>query len=255
MMLVRLNEIIEDDLFRKVSIILCYPRRNESEALSRIAELQSLGVEALLFEGSANLFGIPVLGKGNVGVVVVCLHKAARRALKIRRVDADRETMRKEAMMLERANAVEVGPKLLGSTSNFLLMELIEGAGIAQWLAEAAEPASVKKLVRDLLEQCRSLDSVGVDHGQLSRAHRHVLVDALMGVHIIDFETASVSRRHSNVTSIAHYIFFNKENSRRVQQRLGQLHLETLRSKLRDYKRKRSDESFEAILSFLGLRT
>lgn len=41
-------------------------------------------------------------------------------ALKIRRTDADRSQMYHEADMLKKANSVDVGPKLLDVSENFL---------------------------------------------------------------------------------------------------------------------------------------
>ena len=58
---------------------------------SRIEELQQLGVEALEFSGKAAAANVPVLGKGYVGVVVVAHVRGEKVALKMRRIDADRE--------------------------------------------------------------------------------------------------------------------------------------------------------------------
>lgn len=251
-MLVRLDRV-EDELLSGLSRILCYPHPEEQEVLSRISELRSLDIESLVFKGRTILFGIPVLGKGNVGVVVCCVCRGVERALKIRRVDADRGTMRHEAEMLAGANKVLVGPKLLGSTENFIIMQLVEGTSITEWIGRSDKGEDLKRLLRELLEQCRRLDEVRVDHGELSKAYRHVMVDSLNHPHIIDFETASTNRRPSNLTSTIHYLFYSKENSRRIQQVIGEIDGDTLRTKLRQYKTECNAQSFKEILMFLDL--
>jgi putative serine/threonine protein kinase len=248
-------EKIQDSELKRISLVLCYPRPTETEVSSRIRELRSLGVEALLFRGRTEISGIPILGKGHVGVVVAALRGRQELALKIRRVDANRETMHVEAEMLRKANGVSVGPKLLNCTDNFLLMELIEGKNLQQWLGEETDAERVQQVLRELLEQCRRLDEEGIDHGELSRAHRHVVVTASGQARIIDFETASTLRRTSNLTSIAHYLFFGKENSAAIQRVLGEIDLKELQSRLRSYKEEPTEKSFREILRYARLET
>ena len=254
-MSILVDRLLEKDESKKTWFILCYPKPTESEVSSRIEELRTLGVEALSFRGRMTLFGIPILGKGHVGVVVVALHKGSEVALKIRRVDADRETMQREAQLLKRANNVSVGPRFLGCTENFLLMELVEGKNTQEWLGEENEAEEVRRVLRDLIEQCKRLDEEGIDHGELSKAHRHVVVTPAHQTYIIDFETASTTRRALNVTSIAHYIFFNKENSQTIQKTLGEIDLQQLRTKLRTYKKEPTEKNLKTILATTRLQT
>lgn len=254
-MLVPVEKILEDSELKRISLVLCYPRPTDTEVSSRIKELRSLGVEALLFRGRTEISGAPVLGKGHVGVVVAALRGGRKLALKIRRVDADRETMHREAEMLRKANSVSVGPKLLDCTDNFLLMELVEGKNLRQWLGDETDAEQVRRVLRELLEQCRRLDEGGIDHGELSRAYRHVVVTPSGQTRIIDFETASTLRRTSNVTSIGHYLFFGKENSEAVQRVLGEIDLKELQSRLRSYKEEPTERSFREILRYARLET
>ena len=77
--------------------IVCYPRANNTEMWKRIEELQQHGVEAVEFIGKTSAFNIPVLGKGYVGMVVIGHVKGQRIALKMRRIDADRQSLEHEA--------------------------------------------------------------------------------------------------------------------------------------------------------------
>jgi len=205
--------------------VLCYPRFEKEELERRLIELKNLEVQALEFVGEKNVFGLPVLGKGCVGVVVVAFTKLGRVALKIRRVDADRNEMFNEGKMLTRANIVDVGPKLLETSENFLLMELIEGNLFPKWLKSMEEKvqAPVRLVLKDILEQCYRLDEYGLDHGELSNAPKHIIVDLRNIPHLIDFETASINRRVSNVTSVSRYFFLGSHIANELKENLGKL--------------------------------
>jgi len=231
--------------------ILCYPRCEQEELERRLKELERLGVQTLEFTGEKNVFDIPVLGKGCVGVVVVAYTNSGRAALKIRRVDADRKGMFHEGEMLRRTNAIEVGPKLLEISENFLLMELVKGTHFPEWIKSMEgieEQWRVRLVLKDVLEQCYRLDEAGLDHGELSNAPKHIIVDADDRPHLIDFETASINRRVSNVTSVCQYLFLGSQIADKVKEKLGKVDEKELINALRTYKRERTRENFEKIL-------
>jgi putative serine/threonine protein kinase len=231
--------------------ILGYPRCGQEELERRLKEMEKLGVQALEFTGEKSVFDVPVLGKGCVGIVVVAYTKSGRAALKIRRVDADREGMFHEGEMLKRANAVAVGPKLLEISENFLLMELIEGSHFPEWvesLGEKEAQSRIRLVLEDVLEQCYRLDEAGLDHGELSNAPKHILVDANDRPTLVDFETASINRRVSNVTSVCQYLLLGSQIAPKVKEKLGKVDKKQLIQNLRSYKRERTRENFEKLV-------
>ena len=231
--------------------ILCYPRCEQEELGRRLKELERLGVQTIEFTGEKNVFDVPVLGKGCVGVVVVAYTNSGRAALKIRRVDADRKGMFHEGEMLKRANAIDVGPKLLEISENFLLMELVKGTHFPEWIKSMEgreEQWRVRLVLKDILEQCYRLDEAGLDHGELSNAPKHIIVDVDDRPHLIDFETASINRRVSNVTSVCQYLFLGSQIADKVKEKLGEVDEKELINALRTYKRERTRENFEKIL-------
>lgn len=237
----------------KYGKILCYPRFDSEELEKRLEELKRLGVTALEFTGEKKVADLTVLGKGCVGIVVKAYADKGIVALKIRRVDAGRSGMQHEAEMLERANAVNVGPKLLNVTENFLLMEFIEGQLVPEWLERKTRQTVIRRVLRDLLEQCWRLDEAGVDHGELSRAPKHIIVDADDNPRILDFETASVTRRVSNVTSICQFLFIGSQTAKTITRKFGKVDTEELVKVLRGYKERRTRENFSMILSVCKL--
>jgi putative serine/threonine protein kinase len=232
--------------------IICYPRVTSSELKERLKELERLGIRALEFSGSKHVLNVHVLGKGCVGIVTIAYRDRAKVALKIRRVDADRSRMQQEAELLGKANLANVGPWLLDVSKNFLLMQFIDGKLLPEWLEKQRSSLKVKKVLRDVLEQCWRLDTAGLDHGELSHAPKHVIVDKKNRPFIVDFETASLKRRPSNVTSICQFLFMSGI-AEKVFEKIGEKSKKTIREALRDYKRFRNATHFRKVLDVCGL--
>jgi len=233
--------------------VLCFPKPNETELQNRIEELRSHGVSALEFSGSANVFGVgvPVLGKGFVGIVVIALLNGQRVAVKIRRMDADRADLLHEAAMITRANSVGVAPKLVAASKNFLLMQLIDGELLPNWLKKNKDKAAVNQVLAEVLEQCFKLDEAGLDHGELSKAPKHLLVDRSGKAFIVDFETSSVTRRVANVTAVCQYLFAgNSSASKILTEIFGERNRLDMIDVLKAYKKNRTRQNFEDLLEF-----
>ncbi len=233
--------------------VLCYPKATRAEIKKRVKELEKLGVKALEFSGEKQAFNVPVLGKGCVSIVVTAYKNHEKIALKIRRVDADRAKMQHEATMLKVANAVNVGPRLLGVSDNFLLMQFIDGALLPKWLEKRRGKTRLKGVLEEVLEQCWRLDKAGLDHGELSHAPKHVIVDGENRVFIVDFETASLNRKPSNVTSIAQFLFISGAAAQKITKKLGMKDRTVLIEALRRYKLDKSRRNFKGILEVCGL--
>ncbi|MCX8170364.1 MAG: serine/threonine protein kinase [Candidatus Bathyarchaeota archaeon] len=242
----------------KYGQVICYPRYESEEAEKRISDMEKLGVKSFCFTGGKTVANLPVLGKGCTSIVVlVILKDDSEAALKISRVDSEMGRIHHEARMLHIANSVGVGPKILGYTDRLLLMEYIDGKPILEWIKDLdrgkESSRRFKNILRDVLEQCWRLDSAGLDHGELSRADKHIIVDRRDKAHIVDFETASDRRRPSNVTSVSQYLFIRSPVAKIFNERIRPINMEALIQSLRRYKEKRSRENFEAILSVLNL--
>ena len=248
---------LDRPLEEKYARIVCYPQYSLDGLEERLREMRSLGVKALCFSGDKKIGEVPVLGKGCVGIVISAYTDAGKVALKIRRTDADRESMKREAEMLRIANSVNVGPRLLGFTRNILLMEFIEGMPLAGWIekirCERDSAERIRRVLREILEQCRRLDEAGLDHGELSRATGHVIVDHKDTPWILDFETASVKRRVSNVTSICQFLFLRGSLASLVAESIGCEAGKDLILALRRYKRSLSRRAFNEVLRVCGL--
>jgi len=234
--------------------VLCYPKCKQTELEKRLDELKKLGVTALQFTGNRSVFEVPVLGKGCVGIVVVAYTGSQKAALKIRRIDADRKEMFHEAQMLRKANSIGFGPKLYEVSDNFLLMELIEGPHFPEWtesILESDSKTRICKVINKVLEQCYQLDQLGLDHGELSNASKHIIVDCEDNPYLIDFETSSINRKVSNVTSVCQYLLVGSQTANKIKPKIGEINKKEIINSLRVYKQKRTRLNFEKILEYL----
>jgi len=239
-----------------LAAVLCYPRPEARLVEMRLQELASIGVDAIELSGTHQIGRARVLGKGCVGIVTKALIRGQTAALKIRRVDADRRDMSHEADMLRLANSVNVGPRLLVQSDNFLVMELIDGVPLNRWVAllpKSGCKRRVRCVIGGLLDDCFRLDRISLDHGELSEAPKNVLVETGDIPRIVDFESASDKRRPSNVTSISQYLLIGGGPARRLRTILRWRRKASLVRALRDYKHNPDDQSFQKIRLIAGL--
>jgi putative serine/threonine protein kinase len=237
----------------KAGSFICWPAYDEETASDRLTQLRGLGVEAVSLGGRHGILGNRVLGKGHVGVVLMCTWRGAEAALKARRTDADRPTLMDEAEHLRRANEAGVGPRLYVFSRDFIVMELLEGPYLGDWVkTHGGSPEDLRRLLGTLLRQTRSLDKAGLDHGELTRVRRHFIV-ARDGPRIIDFESASLNRRPQNVTAAVQSMFLNQGFSSLLRGLTPLPDRDKLIEALTDYKRAQTDEGFSRILTLCGL--
>lgn len=236
------------------SSILGFPKASKKQLQSRVKELQKLKINSVCFEGSSLIGKLYVLGKGYVGIVVLAKQNQNIVALKIRRTDSQRDEMRNEARLLGLANKAKAGPKVIKSSKNFLVMEYLDGEKIFDWIKRLKGKGStmrLKKTVRKILEDCYKLDQLGLDHGELSSISKHVIVGK--EITLIDFESSSMDRRVSNVTSASQAIFIGSGISKMVK-KIYRIPPQTkLIMALRTYKKEQTRDSFDNVLRVLRL--
>lgn len=241
-------------LEKPYSGIIAYPNPTKRQITARLAELKKLGISKVSFQGPTKIGSLDVLGKGYVGVVVLAKKNSKTVALKIRRLDSQRENMKNEANLLKLANKAGVGPKIVSVSKNFLVMEYLDGEKIGKWITDLKPKGTIKKLksnMKKILEDCYKLDKNGFDHGELSSISKHVIIGKK--ITLIDFESSSTKRRVSNVTSATQGIFIGSGISKKINQIYKLPRKDKIISTLRNYKNNQSKESFSKILEVLKL--
>ncbi|MCV0430782.1 RIO1 family regulatory kinase/ATPase [Nitrosopumilus sp.] len=241
-----------DDPYSK---ILGYPNATNRQLKSRISELEKLKIKSISLTGPTTLGNLAILGKGYVGIVVIAKRGNKEVALKIRRTDSQRKNMKNESSLLQLVNSVDVGPKMIDASKNFLVMEYLEGEKFSKWIETLKGIGSAKKLkstIKNILEDCYRLDQIGFDHGELSNISKHVIVGKTKSS-LIDFESGSTQRRPSNVTSISQAFFIGSGISKKTQKIFKSSPKEKIIQALKLYKQEKSQENFEQLLKILKL--
>jgi putative serine/threonine protein kinase len=230
--------------------IISYPHFSESEYKDRIIEMESLGITSIILGGKTIVNGAHIVGKGCVGIVVKAKSRREVCALKIRRTDANRDTMDNEVHLHKMANSACIGPSLEEHTKNLIVMEFVAGQSIIDWVvSNNVTESKMWTLAVAILEQCFSLDIAGLDHGELSRLTRHVIVSDRP--YIIDFESASTTRKTCNVTAAAQSLLLYGMVANKVKKIMCNTDKERLIQALRTYKHFHTRANFDAILGSL----
>lgn len=251
-------ETIEVERFDRMPYlnVLTYPRPNLRQAKARIGQLVELGIREVTFEGRTKIGRLGLVGIGTVGLVVKGRGRGDEAyAIKIRRTDANRKTMREEFRLTRIANRVRVGAPAFGCTRDIMVMRYVEGVWVDECVREAQGKGSarrVREVAHALLNQCRKLDLIGLDHGELSNLRKHVIVEGETPT-IIDFESASQKRAVKNVTTAAQYLFVGSGISPRIKRMLSIESADPIVEALRGYKREMSDESYVKLLATFGV--
>lgn len=240
--------------------LIGYPTATSRQKAARIRELGRLGIGSVSFSGPTTIGKTSILGKGYVGIVILARETASRRlfAVKIRRTDSPRPHMRHEGALLEMSNQVGVGPKVRRYSRNFLVMEYVKGEKIGDWLdglRGRGTTARLKHVIKSIITDCFMLDKAGIDHGEISKITKHVIVSAGDCPVIIDFESASVDRRPSNVTSITQAVFISSAIAKKVQRVYGSTmpSKEAIISSLREYKNAPGKDTLDGLAATLRL--
>ena len=233
--------------------ILGYPKATKKQLDLRVSELKKLGINGVSFEGPMTIGMVNILGKGYAGIVVLAKIGTKKVALKIRRTDSPRKTMERETILLRAANKVGVGPILFHSSKNFIVMEYLDGKKIFDWMSELerGSTSKLKLVIKKILSDCYRLDRAGLDHGELSNITKHVIVGK--SIKMLDFESSSLERKVSNVTSATQAIFIGSGLAKIVQKIYSIPPRPKIITVLREYKKQQSQQSFDNVLRILKL--
>ncbi|ACP37944.1 conserved hypothetical protein [Sulfolobus islandicus M.14.25] len=179
------NEILEEN--SNLVKISCFIYPTYSKEVEE--ELRKAGFDYAYSFGQKNLGSLKVLGKGKTGIVVLV---EPYKVLKIRRTDAPKETLEIEAKLQIKAGE-EVAPRVYDYGKNFILMEYIHGRNLMK--------NERRETIIDLLERARILEEKLIEHKELSRPWKNVIV-SYNRTYIIDYDSATIKEKPRNVTKL-----------------------------------------------------
>jgi predicted Ser/Thr protein kinase len=157
--------------------------------------------------------GIEFFARGHRGLVFTGKYWKERVAIKIKRPEsAARDTIIREAKMLQYVNKHGIGPKYLFHSPHYLVYEFAEG----KYLKDVLLAKNIKAICKRILEQCFQLDLLHVSKEEMTRPYKHAIIEGRK-VTLIDFERArKVEAVHKNVTQFCEFVcnHFDKEHKK-----------------------------------------
>jgi putative serine/threonine protein kinase len=151
-------------------------------------ELLERGINKLYSFGSVNLGKVRVIGKGKTGIVTLY---DKDKVIKIRRSDSPKETLEVEAKI--QILAYPTSPKVYEYGRNYIIMDYIIGRKLTR-----NEDINI---IIDLLNRAYHLEKVKIEHKELSRPWKNVIV-SYDRTYILDYDSASIKERALNVQKI-----------------------------------------------------
>ena len=113
--------------------------------------------------------------------------------------------MHHESKWLKQVNPLGIGPRLIFSEEDYLVMEFIEGEIFSEWIKEK-EKNEIKKVLIKILEQCYKLDQAGISKQEMHHPQKHILIDKYNHPTLIDFERSKLEEKPKNVTQFLEYL-------------------------------------------------
>ncbi|PIZ52223.1 hypothetical protein COY27_00895 [Candidatus Woesearchaeota archaeon CG_4_10_14_0_2_um_filter_33_13] len=163
-------------------------------------------------------------------------------AIKVKRKESQAQgRIENEANWLKILNKEGIGPRFMFSGEEYLVYRFVEGEFILDWI-EQSNKAEIKELLLEILEQCYTLDKLGVNKEEMHHPHKHIIVTSENLPVLLDFERCAKTISPKNVTQCIE--FFT---------RIEKLELdsEILRNLAKEYKDNICDTTFNKIRSYL----
>jgi len=154
---------------------------------------------------------------------------------------------------LRKANKKGVGPKAIEFLEGKLMMGFAEGKEFKEWI-ETAGAEDIRKAVPEILRQGRELDKIGLDHGQLSWAPKHIIIGKK--ITLIDFDRASDKRQANNLTSLIGFLMLNPKGewAGKIRAALGieEGKIGEIKEILKEYRKKKAEKEYKRIMEFVA---
>ena len=180
------------------------------------------------------------LANGKRGITYLALYNGEHVVIKQKNPHSTAlQTLANEANWLHILNKKGIGPKFIAHERGNLMMEYIAGVLFEEWLEKQKSEKIIFRVVKDLFEQCYTMDKLQVDKKEMHKPYKHIIVRRNKPI-MIDFERCKQTVKPSNVTQFCQYL-----------RKLGfAVKKDNLKVALRKYKKTYDLSAFEEVVSF-----
>ena len=191
-----------------------------------------------------NLNSMEVYARGKRGIVYkdggVCVKEKNPRSIV--------NTLANEAQYLQMLNKKGIGPKFIKFEDGKLFRQFIEGVPISEFFEQEYDKEKILSVIKQILEQCREIDLMGIDKQELTNPHKDILITPDNKAVMIDFERCKESKKPQNVTQFLQYLARSKPT---LEMKSIIIDKQELISLGQEYKKNPSEETFGKIIKFI----
>ncbi len=199
--------------------ILCYPNTSPQKCSGRLEEVKNLGIKTIFSYGSIKIGRYNIVGKGHAGIVVLAYHDIyGYVALKIRRIDSKRDSLRQEALIMKYAEDIEGIPKVYSYTDNLIVREYIDGYILKDFVKQNIDGQKLRILLGNIIRLFYNLDVKGIDVEEIRNPSKQIVIRCgnPRYIYIVDLESARIRKSPSNLSRIVSFILNGKINNKFV---------------------------------------
>ncbi len=190
---------------------------------------------------------IKLFEKGNRGVLYKGSYKGRAVVVKAKRKESKAvATIENEINWLKTLNAKGMGPKLVVTVDEWFAYNFVGGKFILDFISSCNEKSRIRKAIANMLLQCRELDKLKVNKEEMSRPHKHALVDDSGKITMLDFERCRRTMKPKNVTQLCQFITGARANHL-LRQKGITIEREKVLAAAKEYKNNQNAESFKKV--------
>jgi predicted Ser/Thr protein kinase len=185
-----------------------------------------------------------IFAQGKRGVV----YKEGKVCIKEKNPRSTVDTLRNESEYLKILNTRGIGPRFIKYADGKLYREFVDGIRISDFFEQETDAKKIISVIRQVLEQCREMDLLGINKKELTNPYKDILVTPDNKAVMIDFERCHKAKKPKNVTQFMQYINRSKptlENKGIMIDKQEMIRLG------KEYKLKPYKESFNNILGLI----
>jgi release factor glutamine methyltransferase len=145
------------------------------------------------------------------------------------------ERINNEIKWLKVLNKKGIGPRLLFYGKDYFVYKFVEGVFILDYHED------VKKVIINVLKQCRELDLLKVDKEEMHHPLKHIIIGK--EIVLLDFERCHNTDHPKNVTQFLDFITRFKELN---------VNVDELRKMAQEYKKEYGEDVFNKILKYVN---
>ncbi|MEK6907492.1 MAG: hypothetical protein AABW45_03105 [Nanoarchaeota archaeon] len=161
---------------------------------------------------------------------------------------AQSNRIKNEVKWLKVLNKHSIGPRLISYNKSSFRYKFIKGDFIINFINKNKK-GIVKKILIDVLRQCRIMDKLNVNKKELHKPIKHIIIRNNKAF-MIDFERCFKSDKPKNITQFAQFIMSNNLKNILIDKGF-KINKEKMLKSLIKYKHNQNDKNFKEILRLI----